>query len=384
MKNKWTLNEIQFLKDNYNKMTTKEIALKLNKTIVSIRHKKIRLKLIIKKMWALNEIQFLKDNYNKMTTKELSKKLNRTTTAINSKLNFLKLKRLKKWNSDNINFLKNNYKNLSNKELSKILNKSIYIIATYACNLELQKSKKFRYNQISNLNKKRGRNLNLKKLKIIAKRYKTRTEFAKNDSTAYYTALKLKCLDKICKHMIPGRYSTPQLILYEILKILINSKILYNDRKTIKPYELDIFIPEFNLAFEYQGMRYHKNNKNDIIKKRLCNNKNIFLIEIKETSYNYFEDIKYQLLNNLNLINKIYKNKICINDINNLNKKEIYINVSKNILNYNEIIYKISQYTSIKDFYKNDRKLYNKLVRLKLLKDMTKNLIRWHKSYNKN
>ena len=71
----------------------------------------------MKNKWTLNEIQFLKDNYNKMTTKELSKKLNRTTTAINSKLNFLKLKRLKKWNSDNINFLKNNYKNLSNKEL---------------------------------------------------------------------------------------------------------------------------------------------------------------------------------------------------------------------------------------------------------------------------
>ena len=47
--------------------------------------------------------------------------------------------------------------------------------------------------------------------------------------------------------------------LAELVKSLLpkNIKILRNDRKVIKPYELDILVPELNLAFEFNGIYWH-------------------------------------------------------------------------------------------------------------------------------
>ena len=47
--------------------------------------------------------------------------------------------------------------------------------------------------------------------------------------------------------------------LAELVKSLLpeHMKILRNDRKVIKPYELDILIPDLNLAFEFNGTYWH-------------------------------------------------------------------------------------------------------------------------------
>ena len=55
--------------------------------------------------------------------------------------------------------------------------------------------------------------------------------------------------------------------LAQLIKELLpeNIKILRNDRKVIKPYELDILIPELNLSFEFNGDYWHSN---EMIRKR--------------------------------------------------------------------------------------------------------------------
>lgn len=55
--------------------------------------------------------------------------------------------------------------------------------------------------------------------------------------------------------------------LAQLIKTLLpeNTLILRNDRKLIKPYELDILIPDLSLAFEFNGDYWH-NNEN--IRKR--------------------------------------------------------------------------------------------------------------------
>lgn len=55
--------------------------------------------------------------------------------------------------------------------------------------------------------------------------------------------------------------------LAELIESLIprNTKILRNDRKVIKPYELDILIPSLNLAFEFNGTYWHSD---EVITKR--------------------------------------------------------------------------------------------------------------------
>ena len=86
-----------------------------------------------------------------------------------------------------------------------------------------------------------------------------------------------------------------------------------NKRDIINPRELDIYIPELKLAFEFNGLWWHneiyKENNYHFNKTELCEAKGIQLIHIYEDDWMYKQDIvKSMILNNLN----VTKNKIRI------------------------------------------------------------------------
>ena len=56
------------------------------------------------KIWNDKEIQFVKENYKKMTNKEMAEKLGRTKVAVDIKINKLGLKK-SKYSYDNEYFL---------------------------------------------------------------------------------------------------------------------------------------------------------------------------------------------------------------------------------------------------------------------------------------
>ena len=238
----------------------------------------------------------------------------------------------KLYTKDEINYLINNYANTSNEELSVILNRSINSIKHKAKKLSLNKSVVYRVelknNFIKNYRKKNVRDLSLNSLKKIALKYKTKTEFRNNDGYAYNICLKQKILNDVCSHMFNKKFSTPQLLLFEILKIIIpNTNISYNDRKIIKPYEIDIYIEKYKLGFEYNGMFWHKfknSVKNDLIKQTKCIENNVNLIIINEKSYNYVSDIKNQLIENLNNINKLTGLSIFPDNIKSINENNLF------------------------------------------------------------
>jgi hypothetical protein len=149
------------------------------------------------------------------------------------------------WNNEDIEYLINNYSFTKNIELSKVLNRTIYAIYSKAEKLKLRKIKIVKKEK----EKRIVRQLTEEKLTEIAKQYKTRGEFQENDPSAYGTARRKFDINKICKHMVIGNYSKPQLLLNEMVKILFNKTTKYNCRTIIKPYELDIYIEEFKLAF---------------------------------------------------------------------------------------------------------------------------------------
>ena len=74
-------------------------------------------------------------------------------------------------------------------------------------------------------------------------------------------------------------------IICSILKISY-SKVIFNERITIHPFELDIFIPSLKLAFEIQDKKSHYgenkyiSKNNDAFKKRWCKKIKIKLIQI--------------------------------------------------------------------------------------------------------
>lgn len=111
-------------------------------------------------------------------------------------------------------------------------------------------------------------------------------------------------------------------------------KILKNKRNIIpKNLELDIFIPELNIAFEYCGLYYHseemgKDKNYHKQKYELCKKQNIRLITIFEDEWLYKSNIvksKIRSILHKNITKTIYARKTVI--------KSVPINVKREFLN---------------------------------------------------
>ena len=103
------------------------------------------------------------------------------------------------------------------------------------------------------------------------------------------------------KHNYDGHKSFFEYDLLEYIRSIYNGEIVTNRRSIIKPYELDAYLPDLQLAFEFNGKWYHS-VENDtpinyhLMKSLLCREKGIRLVHIYD-----FEDlnIQKQLLKNL-------------------------------------------------------------------------------------
>ena len=69
-------------------------------------------------------------------------------------------------------------------------------------------------------------------------------------------------------------------IYYYLSKVFL---VEQNKKIPEKHMELDLFIPELNLAIEYDGQAWHKNIKRDILKDKYCFDNKINLVRIRET-----------------------------------------------------------------------------------------------------
>ena len=109
--------------------------------------------------------------------------------------------------------------------------------------------------------------------------------------------------------------------------------IVESDRNIIKPKELDIFLPDYNLAIEYNGLYWHSNkyaNKNDLlIKTCFCEDKNIQLLHIFENEWINKENIvKSIILAKLGIFKqRIYARKCIVKEINSNEYKSFCIDI---------------------------------------------------------
>jgi len=339
----------------------------------------------MRREWTKVEINYLIDNYPFLSNKELSIFLNRSEKNLRSKASKLKLKKSsdflaidgKDWTEKEVNILILNYSEMRSQDLCKLLNRSIKSINKKSYVLGLKKSVKHKSNMTSKRNKIVARDLNYDNLKEISSKYKSRGEFQLFDSSAYQAARRMNILDDICSHMIKQSFSIPQLILKFILSKLINDNLLYNTRQIIKPYELDIYFPEYNLAFEYNGKGWHTNDKID--KSEICNKNGIKLFTILENNRSYEKDIKNQLIDIIDELNEITNKKNKKEDIENI---LIDGSLFEEIINRDYIKSICDNYINYSDFRKENINLYNKLRKLKVLefytKHMKRNLVKWN------
>lgn len=87
-------------------------------------------------------------------------------------------------------------------------------------------------------------------------------------------------------------------------------EIIENSRDIIYPFELDIFVPELNIAFEFNGLYWHsdkfKNKDYHKHKTELCHEKGIQLIHIFEDEWFSNGNIKNTIKNKLKKQKSIY------------------------------------------------------------------------------
>lgn len=118
--------------------------------------------------------------------------------------------------------------------------------------------------------------------------------------------------------------------LFEFIKDNCNTDIITNDRKIVGS-ELDIFIPDLKLAFEFNGVYWHnelhKPNDYHINKTELCEKNDIKLIHIYEDDWIYKQDIvKSRILNLLGKSERIFARKCEIREINNTDLIKLFLN----------------------------------------------------------
>ena len=109
-----------------------------------------------------------------------------------------------------------------------------------------------------------------------------------------------------------------------------NLNLELNSRNIIKPYELDIYVPNLKLAFEFDGVYWHSSAINDIqynyhlMKTELCEKQGIQLIHIFENEWLYKQDIvKSRIKNLLGIYDKtIFARKCIIKQISTIESKQ--------------------------------------------------------------
>jgi len=152
------------------------------------------------------------------------------------------------------------------------------------------------------------------------------TEFQKYFNISYsWSYVLLKRLDIEFTHL----KSNLEMDVFNFVKSYVNN-IVENDRKTIKPLELDIYLPDQNLAIEVNGIYWHSEqvleDKNFHLKKTdLCKKENIQLLHIFEDQWNDIfkqEILKSMILNKIGKSEKIYARKCDIKLINTNEKNE--------------------------------------------------------------
>jgi very-short-patch-repair endonuclease len=112
-----------------------------------------------------------------------------------------------------------------------------------------------------------------------------------------------------------NRFNVKESKLLEFIQNNTQTLIKTSDRKILKGMELDIYLPELKLGFEFNGLYWHseifKDRKYHLKKTEICNNQGIELLHIWEDDWMYKQEIiKSIILNRLEKTpNKIFARK---------------------------------------------------------------------------
>ena len=179
--------------------------------------------------------------------------------------------------------------------------------------------------------------------------------------------------------------------IFNFIKGFYNDDVKFNDRKIISPYELDVYIPEKNLAIEFDGLLYHSYGKSEYLtfnnyleedknyhlrKTELCESKNIKLFHVFENEW--INPVKKEIWKSkikieLGFVDRKLNARDCI--IKTINAQEI-----KSFLKLNHLQGYVSSSINLGLYYKDElveiitfgKSRFNKNFDWELLRNCTK------------
>ena len=206
-----------------------------------------------------------------------------------------------------------------------------------------------------------GRERNYDNAKLAAASYTNSTEFYRKDSSMYQYIKQNGWWDDLCSHMAIGSYNYSESFLFECVKCLFPGKeVVRNTRKVIKPYELDIYVPSAQTAFEYDGSNWHNASevvKRDATKSELCAKAGIVLHRIQEVRENRNRP-EASIVNALSIAGY---------DVSKIDIASCSELAFANGYSDERIRECVSKYTTLRDFRKNEVPLYTILTKKGLL-----------------
>lgn len=157
----------------------------------------------------------------------------------------------------------------------------------------------------------------------------------------------------ICMNCNPinSSKSGSELEMLEFIRSIFTGNIITNSRSIITPFELDIYLPDINIAFEFNGLYWHSEGQKGKMyhynKTKFCKINNIELVHIWEDDWMYRNKIVKSIIRNkIGVINnRIFARKCIIKEIEN--------NVDKDFLENNHILGSCNSNIKIGLYYKN-------------------------------
>lgn len=150
-------------------------------------------------------------------------------------------------------------------------------------------------------------------------RYNTIVQCSKCNHTysvsTYFLLYRLRNGEVICPHcnVLMHEKSKEENELYTYINSIYDGQIINCDRTTIFPKELDLYLPEKKLAFEFNGLYWHselfKTNEYHKDKTNNCLSHDIQLIHVFEDDWHYRQEIVKSRISSL--IGRIEYKNLC-------------------------------------------------------------------------